>query len=95
MLIKFSVTDDMLLLEVQDDDDAFKIWGCLKDMHETLDKGRDLKKNYIFNKHGGIQISLGSLIENHRNKRSARTIDGRIGEDMVIITLKITMRAFF
>jgi hypothetical protein len=55
MLFKFFVTDDMLR-EVQADDDAFKIWGHLKNMHNTSDKYRVffLKEFVMFDKDGGV-----------------------------------------
>jgi hypothetical protein len=48
MLIKLSVTNKKLL-EVQDGDDAFLMWGNLLKMHETSNKGRlFFLKNMLF-----------------------------------------------
>jgi hypothetical protein len=89
MLIKLSVTDEMLP-EVQNGKTAATIWKQLKETHEISDKGRAFfLKNMLFS----IKMSEGASLQEHLLKikdiwEQLEAIGRKMAEeDMVVITL--------
>jgi hypothetical protein len=96
MLIKLSVTDEMLT-EVQTGKTSSTIWTHLKDLHETSDKGRAFfLKNMLFSMMMDEHASLQEHLLKIKDIREQLMAIGRKmeEEDMVVITLKSLPRAY-
>jgi hypothetical protein len=96
MLIKLSVTDEMLP-EVQNGQTVAVIWKQLKETHKISDKGRVLfLNNMLFS----IKMSEGASLQHHLLKiKDIREQLEAIGqkmekEDMVVITLNNLPRSY-
>lgn len=89
MLLKLSVTDDMLL-EVPPDKKNNEIWDHLKNVHETFDKSRVFFLKNMFSIMMDEKIPLQEHLMKIKEIRDQLEAIGRKmeEEDMVVITLK-------
>jgi hypothetical protein len=94
MLIKLSVTNEMLP-KVHDGNDEFVMWGNLRDMHETSNKGTEFfLKNMLFSIKMVESDSLPDhLLKIKDIKDQLKLIERKMEEDInCILPMQILLR---